>query len=68
MDYGLASRGKPQHPASLPDYCLSNTKRFLTAWPFEFVPVWVTVRVLPFADTTTFALMVTFPPIFQVLM
>lgn len=47
-------------------YCLLNTAIVFTVLPCESVPVWVTVRVLPSPDTTTFAVTVTFPPFFQV--
>jgi hypothetical protein len=49
-------------------YCLLYTIVLFTAWPLAFVPVWVMVRVLPSAETTSFAEIVTFPPFFQVLL
>ncbi len=42
-------------------YCFSYTEVTFRAWPCAFVPVWVTVRVLPSAETMAFAAMVTFP-------
>jgi hypothetical protein len=47
-------------------YCFLYTFVLFTASPFAFVPVWVMVMVLPSADTTTFDVVVAFPPFFQV--
>lgn len=47
-------------------YCLLYTFVLFTASPLAFVPVWVMVMVLPSAETTAFAVVVAFPPFFQV--
>src|SRR6202521_721567 len=47
-------------------YCLSYTEIFLTFLPAGSVPLVVTVRVLPSADTTIRPVTVTFPPFFAV--
>ena len=49
-----------------PRYCLSYTEIFVNFLPSESVPLVVTVRVLPSADTTIRPLSVTFPPFFAV--
>jgi len=43
-------------------YCLSYTAVLLTFLPFASVPLKVTVRLLPSAETTTLPLIVVFPP------
>lgn len=45
-----------------PSYCLSYTAVLVNFLPLESVPVMVTVRVLPSADTTARPLMVTLSP------
>src|SRR5262249_2970511 len=47
-------------------YCRSNTAVLLTASPFAFFPVLVTVKVLPSEDTTAFTSIVSLPAFFQV--
>src|SRR5260370_10139761 len=49
-----------------PFYCLSYTEMFVNFLPSESVPLVVTVRVLPSADTRIWPLSVTFPPFFAV--
>ena len=46
-------------------YCLLYTFVLFTASPLAFVPVWVMVMVLPSAETTTFDVIVAFPPFFH---
>ena len=43
-------------------YCLSYTAVLVNFLPFESVPLTVTVRLLPSADTATRRLAVTLPP------
>jgi hypothetical protein len=43
-------------------YCLSYTSFLLTLWPFASVPLVVTVRLLPSADTTIRPLVIILPP------
>src|SRR6266511_4602637 len=49
-------------PRSRSGYCLSYTAVLLNFLPCESVPLVVTVRVLPSADTTIRPVTVTFPP------
>src|SRR5262249_60864715 len=45
-----------------PGYCLSYTAVLVTFFPFESVPLVVTVRLLPSAETTMRPVVVTLPP------
>src|SRR2546430_16296546 len=47
-------------------YCLSYTAVFLTFFPFGSVPLVLTVRVLPSADTTILPVTVVLPSFFPV--